>query len=140
MEPVSAAIIAGVVAGVATGTTKVVEQAAVDAYKALMTALGKKSGSNSDVVKAVERLENKPDSEGQKAVVAEEIKAAKVHEDAELIAAAKRLLAELEKTPKGKQAVTNIFVTTARDIAQVGHNNNHIGDNNYFSSRSGDNK
>ncbi|MCI5156951.1 MAG: hypothetical protein D3906_00660 [Candidatus Electrothrix sp. AUS1_2] len=126
MEPVSTAIIAGAIAGVATGAKKVGEQAAVaaynaagDIYKALTTAIRKKYGSNSEVVKAIERLEKKPDSEGQKAVVVEEIKAAKVYEDAELITAAETLLTELKKIQTGKQAVTNI--TNAGVVGKNAH-------------------
>ncbi|MCI5190932.1 MAG: hypothetical protein D3905_14325 [Candidatus Electrothrix sp. AS4_5] len=107
---ISAAIISGLVSGVATDAAKIGKEAVVDAYKALMTALRKKCGSNSDVIKAVERLEKKPDSEGGKLVVAEEIKAAKVHEDTDLIAAAKKLLAEMEKTQKNVIAGGNIGI------------------------------
>ena len=120
MDTISAAIISGLVAGVATDTAKIGKKAAVAAYENLKTALRKKFGDNSDVVEAVERLEKKPDSEGQKAVMAEEIKAAKVHEDEELITAAKKLLAELEKIPTGQQAVPSINVSAER-IGVVGH-------------------
>ena len=146
MEPVSTAIIDGLVAGVASGATKVGEEAAVLAYNAavaayntLKTALHKKFGGNSDVVNAVELLEKKPDSEGQKAVVAEEIKAAKANEDAELITAAEILQAIVDKM-QTSQETGKKYYTIAGNIAQVGDNNNHIGDNNYFSSRSGGNK
>lgn len=134
MEPVSTAIIAALVAGVATGTTKVVEQTAVDAYNALMTVLRKKIGSNSDVIGAVELLEKKPDAETRQAVVTEAIKDAKAHEDADLITAAKNLLAELEKTATGQQTVAKYHVT-AENIAQVGNGNYFYGD-----VRSGGNK
>ena len=115
MDTVSIAIIAGLVAGI----TKVGEQAAVDAYKALKAALRKKCGSNSDVVEAVEYLEKKPDAKARQAGVAEEIKAAKVNEYAELITAAETLLAELKKTQTGKETVKNVI---AGNIGIVGDN------------------
>ncbi|MCI5127248.1 MAG: hypothetical protein D3907_01835 [Candidatus Electrothrix sp. AUS3] len=112
---ISAAIISGLVSGVATDAVKIGKEAVVDAYKALMTALRKKCGSNSDVIKAVERLEKKPNSEGGKLVVAEEIKAAKVHEDTDLIAAAEILQAAVDKM----QGVTKKTINLG-DNANVG--------------------
>ncbi|MCI5156879.1 MAG: hypothetical protein D3906_00260 [Candidatus Electrothrix sp. AUS1_2] len=119
MDTVSIAIIAGLVAGI----TKVGEQAAVDAYKALKAALRKKCGSNSDVVEAVEYLEKKPDAKARQAGVAEEIKAAKVHEDADLIRAAETLLAALNSTPTGQQVVAKygVNVTNAGVVGENAH-------------------
>lgn len=88
MDTVSMAIIAAVVAGV----TKFGEQAAVDAYNALKTALREKYGSNSDVIEVVEHLEKNPDAKTLKADVTEKIKNAQANEDGDLIAAAETLL------------------------------------------------
>ena len=140
MDPVSAAIISGLVAGVATDTAKIGKQAAVAAYNTIKTALRKKFGSNSDVIKAVELLEKKPDAEIRQAFVAEEIKAAKVNEDADLITAAK-ILQDIVDKMQTSQETGKKYHVIAENIAQVGDNNNHVGDNNnYFLHRSGGNK
>lgn len=114
---ISAAIISGLVSGVATDAAKIGKEAVVDAYKALMTALRKKCGSNSDVLEAIEHLKKKPDAKARQAGVTEEIKAAKVHEDHELIAAAEILQAAVDKM----QGVAKYSVK-AKNIGVVGDN------------------
>lgn len=77
-----------------------------DSYKALKSALNKKFGSNSDVVDAVESLEKKPDSKGRQATLQEEIKNAKVNDDAEILQLAQNLLHKLQNQPEGQQVIT----------------------------------
>ncbi|MCW5211971.1 hypothetical protein VU04_03565 [Desulfobulbus sp. TB] len=122
MEPVSTAIISGLVGGIATDAAKIGRQAVVTAYEALKTALIKKCGSNSHVLEAVEHLEKKPDDKIRQAGVAKEIKDAKVNEDDELIAAAEILQAAVDKM----QGVAKYSVK-ATNIGVVG-DNAHIED------------
>ena len=68
------AITLAIVTGLAIPLTK---DALADAYAALKAALKKKFGDESDVVNAVEQLEKKPDSEGRKATLQEEVENAK---------------------------------------------------------------
>lgn len=133
MDPVSTAIIAGLATGVVTGTAKVGEQVIVDAYNALKTAIRQKFGDNSDVIEAVEHLEKKPDAKTRQTGVAEEIKAAQVDKDPDLIIAAETLLTALNKTPAGQQAIAKYSVS-AKNIGVVGddahiHGGIHFGDN-----------
>lgn len=88
MDPITTAI----VAALANLSKDVIK----DSYSALKTALKNKFGAESDLVDAVEGLEKKPDSDGRKAMVQEEIETAKVNEDKEIIQLAEELLKKLE--------------------------------------------
>ncbi|HVF59672.1 MAG TPA: hypothetical protein VNJ70_07680 [Thermoanaerobaculia bacterium] len=112
MEPITTALIAAAVAGVA----KMGEQAIADAYSGLKSLIRRKFGSDSEVAKAVEAVEAKPESEGRKATLAEELKAAKAEEDQELVEAARRLLEQIQAQPRGTQIVQQ---ATGVNIAQA---------------------
>jgi phage terminase small subunit len=113
MDPVTTAILAAIAAGV----PKVIEQAAADAYDALKAVLRRKFGDQSDVIKATKDLESKPDSAGRQATLHEEVTAAKADQDPEVLAAARALLERIKAQPGGEQ-----FVQTAIGsyIAQAG--------------------
>lgn len=112
MDPITLAIVAGIAAGlapgVATGTKKVSEQFVVDAYTGLKSLLTRRFGGGSKVVQAVESLEEEPEFEPNKLALQERIKAAKVNEDPELVAAAQDLLDKLNAQPDGQQAIQHI--------------------------------
>lgn len=99
MEPVTTALIAAAVAGV----TKMGEQAIVDAYNGLKSLIRRKFGSDSEVAKAVEAVETKPESEGRKGTLAEELKAVRAEDDQELVEAARKLLEHIQAQPGGAQ-------------------------------------
>lgn len=80
--------------GIAASAAKIASKATEDAYAMLKKLLVCKLGEKSEAVDAVTKLEAKPDSEGRKATVAEEFKAAKVADDAE-----RRLQAALDQLP-----------------------------------------
>ncbi|EAZ93038.1 hypothetical protein [Crocosphaera chwakensis] len=97
MDVITAAIIAAL-AGVGKDVIK-------DSYNALKSAIKKKFGSESDLIDAVEKLEKKPDSEGRKVLLQEEIENAKVNDDAEIIQLAQNLLDKLKEQPGGQQII-----------------------------------
>ena len=99
MDPLTTAI----VAALASDLTKT---AIKNSYNALKNALKKKFGSESDLVEAVNGLEKKPDSEGRKATLQEEVENAKVNDDPEIIQLAQDLLAQLKEQPGGQQVIT----------------------------------
>ena len=99
MDPITLAI----VTGLAIPLTK---DAIADAYAALKAALKKKFGGESDVVNAVEQLEKKPDSEGRKATLQEEVENAKVNDDPEIVKLAQDFLNQLKEQPGGQQVIT----------------------------------
>ena len=105
MDPITAAIIAALTTGAVSGVTKVAEQTISDAYGKLKELLGKKFGAKSKVVKAVKDLEANPKSEARKAVVKEEVTAAKADKDADLLKAAQTLLKTIKAKPGGEQIV-----------------------------------
>src|SRR6185436_17573372 len=117
MDPITAAILAGVTAGAAAGLTDTAKAVIADSYNGLKHLLQRKFGSESEVVKAVAGVEAKPDSAGRKETLKEEIAHAKADQDSDVLAAAKALLERLEATPGGShiiQTVTgnqNVLVT-----------------------------
>ena len=112
MDPITTAIVAGVVAG----ATKVATQGVADAYNGLKDLLKKKLGAQSEVVKAVEGVEAKPESAGRKETLKEEIASAKADQDAELLKAAQALLEKLKAQPDGAQIIQQ---ATGSYIAQA---------------------
>ena len=92
-------IVAALLGGIAASAGKIASKPLEDAYDALKGLLVRKLGASSEVVEAVAKLEAKPDSDGRKATVAEEIKAAKVADDPDLLDAARRLQAALDHLP-----------------------------------------
>ncbi len=98
MDPISTAIIAAI--------ANLSKDAVKDGYNALKSALKRKFGEESDLVDAVNKLEKKPDSEGRKATVQEEVEIAKVNDDPDLIRLAQDLLDKLKEQPGGQQVIT----------------------------------
>jgi hypothetical protein len=105
MDPITIAILAAVSAGAIAGVTKAGEQIIVDAYGKLKELLEKKFGAKSKVVKAVKDLEANPKSEARKAVMKEEVIAAKADQDKELLQAAQALLKSVKALPGGTQII-----------------------------------
>ena len=124
MDPITGAIVAALAAGVVSGATEVGKKLLVDAYDALKAALKQKRGAESDLVQAVEKLEQKPDSEARQAVVAEEVTGAKLTADAELVKLAQALLNALKETPEGEKALGKYHIE-AHD-SEIGVIGDHV--------------
>ncbi len=107
MEPVTTAIVAAIVAGVASGGGKVGESVLTDAYAGLKGMLKRKFGGESEVAKAVDNLEARPDSDGRKETLKEEVEAVGADQDAEVRQAAQGLLDQLKAQPGGEQHIQN---------------------------------
>ena len=123
MDPITGAIVAALAAGVAAGATEVGKKVIVDAYEALKAAIKKNYGPDSDVVEAVDNLEQKPDSQARQAVVAEEIADADLTQDPDLVKLAQTLLDALKETPQGQQAVSKYNIqATDSEIGIIGDN------------------
>ena len=104
MDPITAAIIAALAAGL----TEVGKNTIVDAYTGLKSLLKKKFGDNSKVVKAVDNLEEEKDSKGYQITLQEQIAKAKADQDQELVQAAQALLREIRTQPGGEQHIQSI--------------------------------
>ncbi|MDF2386613.1 hypothetical protein JMG10_34445 [Nostoc ellipsosporum NOK] len=94
MDPITTAIL-----------TAVTNNTIQDGYNALKAALKKKIGDQSDLINAVDTLEKKPNSEGRKATVEEEVEIAKVNDDPKLVQLAQDLLAQIKQQPGGQQII-----------------------------------
>jgi len=101
MDPVTAGIVAAVAAGAAKAATEVVP----DLYKGLKALLKSKFGEQNALSKAVDEVEADQESAGQKIVLEEKVKKAGADKDADIVAAAKKLLEQLEAQPGGARIV-----------------------------------
>ena len=118
MDPITTAIIAAAAAGVASSAGEVGQQAVRDAYNGLKVLLKQKFGAG-DLVEAVDKVEQKPDSEGRRAMLQEEVATAQAYQDPELKQAAETLLAQMEQEPQLAHYVKQIAV--GNYIAQASH-------------------
>ena len=109
MDPITLAIVSAVAAGVTAGATDVGKNLLVDAYTALKDALKAKLGMDSKVAKAVEELEEEPESDAQKAVLKERVAKAQIADDTQLVALANTLLAAAKAQPGGAELVQQII-------------------------------
>jgi hypothetical protein len=116
MDPITTAIVAALAAGVTCGSTKVAQQAIVDAYAALKNLLKRKFGDQSELVKSVEGLEANPDSTARKDLLKEEVVAAKADRDSDVYKVAQDLLNKISAQPGGEQ---HIQQATGSYIAQA---------------------
>ncbi len=110
MDSITTALVAALSAGVASGATEVGKQAVVDAYGALKKTLKQKFGDDSDLVEAVDQLEEKPGSAGRQTVVQEEVAEAEAAQDPDLQELAQALVEALKSTPAGQKAVAKYQV------------------------------
>jgi hypothetical protein len=104
MDPISAAIVAAVAAGV----TKIGGQAIVDAYNGLKDLLRRKLGADSKAVRAVQDLEEEPKSQGAALTLGEQIKKSNADQDEDLLKAAQALLEQIKAQPGGEKIVQQV--------------------------------
>lgn len=90
-----------------------------DTYNALKAAIAHKCGVDSDVVKSIEQLEKKPDSKGRKETLNEEVVAAKIDQDDEIVKLAKLLIDKLEAAPSESTVIKQQAGDDAIQIGQV---------------------
>lgn len=116
MEPISAAIIAGL--------AKLAEPAIKDAYNALKGVITRKFGKGHDVVEAMDTLEMHPTSQGRAATLNEELVKAEVQTDPEILKAVQALMESIKAQPGGQQITQNVTgnsnIVAGRD-ANVNH-------------------
>jgi hypothetical protein len=123
MDPLTAAILAAVAAGAAKVATEVVP----DLYRGLKALIKSKFGEQNAVSEAVDEVEADPESAGQKIVLEEKVKKAGADKDADIVAAAKKLLEQLEAQPGGArivQTATGNYNAQAADHSRASVNVN----------------
>ena len=109
MDPITTAIVAALAAGAMGSLTDASKAAITDGYSKLKVAIQKRFGANSDVVQAIDKLEKKPESQGRKETLAEEIVAIKAEQDAELLSLAEHIRELLKEYAKDNTAVKQII-------------------------------
>ncbi len=113
MDPITTAIVAAL--------ADLSKDAIKDGYNALKAALKKKFGSESDLVDAVDKLEKKPDSEGRKATLQEEVEIAKVNDDSEISLLAQDLVDKIKDQPGGQQRINQTQTNTVSGVIVGGN-------------------
>lgn len=121
MDPVTAAILAALGAGVAKSAGEVGGKAIIDAYRGLKAVLKNKFGDESQVAKAVEELEANPDSVGRKEILKEEVSAAKADQDQDVRRAAQELLDRIGAQQGGEQHVQQVIGDYNAQADRGGH-------------------
>lgn len=123
MDPISAAIIAALVAGATTGLTETAKKAIDNIYEALKAKIKEKFGKDNDLTNAVSGVEAKPTSDGRKAILQEEVKAAKADHDQELLSLAKKVMETIQQ-----QGIEPGVIVAVRDgAAAIGNNAKAVG-------------
>ncbi len=120
MDPISM-ILSAVATGVQLAAEGTAAKAVKDGYEGLKGLIKKKFGSESDLVDAVNKLEKKPDSEGRKSMLKEELEMAKVNEDPEILELAQDLLDKIKEQPGGQQIIDQTQTNTVSGV-NVGGN------------------
>ncbi len=116
MDPITAAIVGA--------PAKLSESAIKDGYDALKAVIARKYGAGSELVKAVASVEQKPESEGRKGTLQEEVKASGADRDAEILKLALRLVDKLQQLPGG--SVVSQTVTGNQNVTVHGNVGGHI--------------
>jgi hypothetical protein len=125
MDANTTAIVTALTAGAVSAASKFSEQVILHAYGTLKGLVAKKLGARSKVVKAVQELEANPNSEARKGVLKEEVEAAGIAENEELVKAAQELLKVIKAEPGGEQIIQtaignqNIQVTGEGNTVRV---------------------
>lgn len=112
MDPITAAIVGAL--------GKLGENVIKDAYTALKAAIAHKCGVESEVVKAIENLEEKPNSTGRKETLKEELADAKVEKDLQIVEIAQDLLDKLTEFEAKNSSSTIIQQQAGDNATQIG--------------------
>lgn len=123
MDPITAAIVSALMAGVFSGFTEVGKTATIDAYTKLKGLLNKKFGARSGVMQAIAQLESKSDSPHRQGILQEELATVNAWQDAEVLAAARHLQLMVQQ----QQNISLQGSPVQGSIYQVGHDQYQIG-------------
>lgn len=117
MDPITAAVVAAAAAGLGS----VAQSAIVDAYAALKRLLVERAGEDSEVIRAVDGIEARPDSAARRTVLEEEVAALpSLGEDAEVTSAAERVLSAIrEHAPSASVTAADAGITAGGDVRQT---------------------
>jgi hypothetical protein len=106
MDEVINSIALAVAAGAAAGLKDTVTKGIKDAYGALLTLIKARYKAHKDVIDSVDHLAKKPQDQGRKVGLEEELKKAGGEVDDQLLAAAKTVIEEVKNhSPETAQAI-----------------------------------
>jgi hypothetical protein len=125
MDPISTVIVAALAENLSQNVCK-------DSYVALKDAFKKKFGHKSDLVDAVDKLEQKPDSEARKAALQEEVEISKVNDDPEIGKLVQNLLDQIKEQPAGQEIINQTQTNTVSGV--------NVSDGNFVFNPVQDNK
>ncbi len=99
---------------------KLGEHTIKDGYEALKALIKRKFGQHQDLNEAIQKIEDKPDSPGRRETLKEEINAAKVDQDEEIVKAAAALLEKLKALPGGQQIIQQTVTGNQNIVSGTG--------------------
>jgi hypothetical protein len=106
MDPITFTAIVAALGVIAEGAGRAVGQnLATDAYEKLKTILKRKFGDDSEVVKAVDTVEEDPKSDWRQGMLKEKLEGAGADQDPEVRQAAQELLDRVKERPGGEKHV-----------------------------------
>ena len=124
MDPVSLALITALGAGVTGSITTATQTALVASYRALKDRLLTKIGStHPEVAQALAKLETTPTSQARQAVLVEEVTAAQLPQDLELVKLAQMLLEQIPQAPAGSQIISHVQNSAISNTGTATNNN-----------------
>jgi hypothetical protein len=94
-------IVTAVATGAASGLTATAQEAIKEAYTGLKNLILRKFGKQGDTAKAIQDVESKPESNGRKETLKEELTAAGADRDQDVVDKATELLKLLERASPG---------------------------------------
>jgi hypothetical protein len=114
MDLVTTAILAAVTARVAPELTEGSKKAIEEAYDGLKGLIREKCVGESELVEAVDKLEQRPESAGRRETLKEEVERANAEKDPEILAAAQALLEKIQAQPGGEQHIRRAIGSSGR--------------------------
>lgn len=126
MDPITVAIIEALNVNAQNRITGVGKKSLVGAYETLKEAIQKKTHMAESVIESIENLEQKPESKALQEVVVEEIAAARLFDDTELVEIAQELLVSLERMHQGQIALSKYNVSVKNSQVGVIGDHAHI--------------
>jgi len=111
MDPITTAIVAALAAGVTQGSVS-------DAYNGLKQLIKTKFNDKNDVIVAIDRLEQKPQSKARKMELQEQVEENQLEKKSDIVELAKKLMDEVEKSSGDEN---HVMQAKGKFIAQADH-------------------
>lgn len=107
MDPITTAIVGGIMSGLAAGATSTVTTAIKDAYNVFKGMLAGSFGPDSLLLESISALERNPESTESQAKVADEVAKIKADQEEAILSQAKKLLALIDESNAQGDTIIN---------------------------------